>query len=117
LKTNAREGAVKKSAEDVTKKGGADATVLDYATLVEQLAAQQRVPSRKVRAIVSGLTALAAAGLKDGKVVRIGGFGSLQVRDRKAAAAGESGEAARSAVGKRVVLSFSKKFKAASDVE
>jgi nucleoid DNA-binding protein len=84
--------------------GGSE--VLDYPTLVTKLAEQQRLPDSKIRAIVRGLFALAAEGLKEGKPVRIRGLGVLRVRE-PAATAGNP-RAAR----KRVVLVPEKALKA-----
>ena len=93
------------SARDVDRDPSGSG-VLDYPTLVTKLAEQQRLPDSKIRAVVQGLFALAAEGLKEGKAVRVRGLGVLRVREPVATAG-----AARSAR-KRVVLVPEKALKA-----
>jgi len=97
--------AVKKSVE-----------ILDYSTVVEKLADRQKLSEVKVRAVVRGLVALVADGLKSGKAVRIGGLGVLRVRDMEARAALTVGGKSHKA-SKRVVLSSAKKFNIAVNLE
>jgi nucleoid DNA-binding protein len=99
--------------EQVTgKKSTQSANILDYPAVVETLARQQKLPEVKVRAIVRGLVALVADGLKNGKAVHIGGLGVLRVREPKAPVAGGSQK-----VSKRVVLVPAKKFNDAVNLE
>jgi len=94
------------------KKGLRSVDVVDYPALVEELAAKQKLPEKKVRAVMRDLVALIADGLGKGKAVRIGGLGVLRVRELKGAAA-----AGASTPTKRVVLSSAKKLKIALDIE
>jgi nucleoid DNA-binding protein len=102
--------------ERTEKKGLRGADILDYPSVVEKLADQQKLPETKARAIVRDLIGIVAEGLKSGKAVRIGGLGVLRVRDRKAGAVAPGGEEAQNA-GKRVVLSPAKKFNISIDLE
>ncbi len=102
--------------ERTEKKGLRGADVLDYPSVVEKLADQQKLPETKARAIVRDLIGIVAEGLKSGKAVRIGGLGVLRVRDRKAGAVAPGGDEAQNA-GKRVVLSPAKKFNISIDLE
>jgi len=86
--------------------------VLDFATLVETLAQQQKLPDSKIRAVLRELFALTAEGLKSGKAVRIRGLGLLQVRE-PAAASQRPGSSGR-VPAKRIVLSPEKALKAAA---
>ena len=90
------------------------ASVLDFATLVEALAAQQKLPASKIRATLRGLFALTAEGLKSGKAVRIRGLGVLKVRE--APAAGERAGGSARGSGKRIVLAADKALKGAVEL-
>lgn len=94
--------------DDVTgKKSLQSVNILDYPAVVEALADQQKLSEAKVRAVVRGLVALLADGLKNGKAVRIGGLGVLRVRERSAP----------TGLRKRVVLSSAKKLNNAVNLE
>ena len=67
--------------EETVKKAGKNANVLDYPGMVDKLARDQKIPGAKVRQLVRALTAAVAEGLKAGKIVRIPGLGSLEVRN------------------------------------
>jgi nucleoid DNA-binding protein len=102
--------------DEAVKRSLHSVDILDYSTVVEKLADQQKLSEIKVRAVVRGLVALVADGLKSGKAVRIGGLGVLRVRDMQARAALTVGGKSHK-VSKRVVLSSAKKFNIAVDLE
>jgi nucleoid DNA-binding protein len=102
--------------DQTEKKGLQSIDVMDYPTIVEKLADQQKLSEVKVRAIVRDFVALMAEGLKNGKAVRIGGLGLLRIRNAKAAA-GSTAAGESQTPKKRVVLSSSKKFNIAIDLD
>jgi len=77
--------------------------VVEFATLVEALAGQQKLSSRQVRALLRQLFALTTEGLKAGKSVRIRGLGMLRIREPR------EGRPPR----RRIVLAAEKALKAA----
>jgi nucleoid DNA-binding protein len=83
--------------------------VVEFATLVEALAQQQKLRESQVRALLRQLFALTADGLKNGKLVRIRGLGTLRIREPAADAATRQGRP----VQRRVVLVAEKTLKAA----
>lgn len=98
------------------KKGLQSVDNLDYPTVVEKLADQQKLPETKARAIVRDLIGIIADGLKSGKAVRIGGLGTLRVREAKVGEV-SPGHDETQTPRRRVVLSPEKKFNIAIDLE
>ena len=97
------------------KNGPNGVDILDFRTVVEKLADQQKLSEIKVRKVVRGLVAVVAEGLKNGQAVRIGGLGVLRVRNIETRSPPIVGGKARKAK-RRVVLSPAKKFNIAVDL-
>ena len=89
----------------VKTNAASSADMVDFASIVEEIAKKTRLPKSKVKSVVKELVGVSAAGLKDGKKVRIAGLGTLRVRD--------AGEKAGGA--KRIVLTAAKPLKAATE--
>jgi nucleoid DNA-binding protein len=89
--------------------------VLEFATLVEALAQQQKLGESQVRAILRQLFSLTAEGLRAGKSVRIRGLGMLRIREPAADVPAREGRSARSAR-RRIVVSAEKALKVALDL-
>lgn len=90
-----------------TKPGRPD-NVLEFATLVEALAQQQKLRESQVRSLLRQLFALTAEGLRGGKLVRIRGLGTLRIREPVAGVANRQGKP----IPRRVVLVAEKALKA-----
>ncbi len=72
------------NAEGSAPTGSKDAKVYNRQELISQVAEKTGLPKAQAVAAVTAVLECASAALKDGKEVRLAGFGVFQVSERKA---------------------------------